>query len=264
MPTVRLGDFTCGYDDRGAGPAVVWLHGFPFHRGMWAPQLDALSRDHRILAPDLRGFGESDRTSGPYTMERYADDVAALLDALALPLAVVGGLSMGGYVALALVRRHRDRVRGLLLVDTRAEADTPEARERRRTTAHRARQEGVSVLIDELLPRLVSDETRRERPEVVSRLRQIMESAHPESVAAALAGMALRPDARDLLPRVRVPALVLVGEHDALTPPEVAQAMCDAIPGARRVVICGAGHVSNLERPDAFNAAVHPFLRELR
>ncbi len=264
MPTLHLRDFTCAYDDLGSGVALLWIHGFPFHREMWAPQIEALRSEARVIAPDLRGFGASERTPGPYTMEQYADDLARLLDALEVESAVVGGLSMGGYVALALVRRHPDRVRALLLVDTRAEADTEEAREKRGATAALVREGGAPLWIDELLPQLLSEETLRERPEVVERLRRIMQAAHPDSIAAALAGMAGRPDSRDLLPRIRVPTVVIVGAHDAITPPEAAEATARAIPGARLVVIAGAGHVSSLERPEEFNRVAREFLRELR
>lgn len=264
MPKASLPGFTCAYDDRGRGVPVVWIHGFPFHRGMWAPQVETLSDAGRMVAPDLRGFGESSRTSGPYTMERYADDVVALLDALGLESAVVAGLSMGGYVAFALARRHRRRVRGLVLADTRPEPDSPEARATRRETAALVRRKGVSVLVDALLPKLVSETTARGRPEVVARIRAMMEAAEPESVAAALTGMAERPDARDLLPDLRIPTCVIVGADDAITPPDTARAIAAGIPGARLVVLPQAGHVSNLEDPDTFSGVVREFLSQFR
>lgn len=269
MASVRLGDFTCHYDDRGSGAAgaagapLLWIHGFPFHRGMWAPQLEAFAKDYRVLAPDLRGFGDSELPSNSYTIEDLADDVAALLDAVGVDTAVVAGLSMGGYVAFALLRRHPGRVRGLILADTRAEADTKDARERRHATAERVRAEGTQMLVHELLPRLVSDETRRARPDVVATLEQMISAAHPAGVIAALEAMAARPDSRDLLGKITIPTCVIAGEEDAIAPPDVARRLASSIPGARLVLVPGAGHMSNLERPDLFNAAVREFLSGL-
>lgn len=260
MAKVELTGFTCGYDDRGRGTPVVWIHGFPFHRGMWAPQVAALADAGRMIALDLRGFGESSRSAGPYTMDRFADDVAALLDALTIETAVLAGLSMGGYVAFAFCRRHPKRVRGLLLADTRAEPDAPEARAGRREMAERVNRAGSAGLAEEMLPRLLSEETQRTRPDVVERAREMIESAEPESVAFALTGMAERLDASDLLPEIRVPTWIVVGEHDAITPPETARLMGMTIPGARVVVLPGAGHLSNLESPDAFNAAARDLI----
>lgn len=264
MAKIELAGLTCAYEDRGRGVPVVWIHGFPFHRGMWAPQVAALSAEARTIAPDLRGFGESGRAAGPYTMERFADDVAALLDALGVEKAVIAGLSMGGYVAFALARRHPQRLRGLLLADTRADADPPEGRTQRRETAALVQKKGSAVLVDALLPRLLWEGTARDRPDVVARVRAMIEAAPPESVAHALVGMAERLDSNDILPEIRVPTCVLVGEHDAITPPATARAIADAIPGARLVILPGAGHLSNLESPDAFNAAAQGFLSTIR
>jgi pimeloyl-ACP methyl ester carboxylesterase len=264
VATIELTGFTCAYDDRGRGTPVAWIHGFPLHREMWVPQLVALADACRMIALDLRGFGESGRTAGPYRMEGYADDVAALLDALKIEKAIIAGLSMGGYVAFELCRRHAKRVSGLLLADTKAEPDTPEARAGRRELAERVRSQGVGVLVQELLPRLLSETTRTTRPEVVQRVRAMIEAADPQSVGFALAGMAERLDANDLLPEIRIPTCVVVGEEDAIAPPETARLMGMTIPGARVVVIRGAGHVSNLENPDAFNAAARDLIARVR
>ncbi|MBI4513496.1 MAG: alpha/beta fold hydrolase [Gemmatimonadetes bacterium] len=264
MASVRLGQLTCHYEDRGRGPALLWIHAFPFDRRMWAPQLDVFSEGYRALAPDLRGFGESNLGRGFYTINDLADDMAALLEALGIESAVVGGLSMGGYVAFALVRGHPGRVRGLILADTRPEADTPEARERRRAMAEQVSVEGTHVLVEDLLPRLVSDDTRRQRPGVVATLEKMILAARPAAVIAALDAMAARPESRDLLPAITVPTCVIAGAQDVITPPDVAREMASAIPGARQyVLIPGAGHMSNLERPDLFNAAVREFLSGL-
>lgn len=255
MAKIELTGFTCAYDDVGRGLPVVWIHGFPFHRGMWAPQVAGLADAGRMIALDLRGFGESGRTAGPYTMDLYADDVAALLDALKIETAVLAGLSMGGYVAFAFCRRHVKRVRALLLADTRAEPDAPEARAGRRELAQRVLAEGAGALVESLLPRLLSETTRASRSEVVARVRAMIEAADPQSVAFALTGMAERLDANDLLPEIRVPTCVVVGQEDAIAPPDTARIMAMTIPGARVVEIPRAGHVANLEDPDVFNAA---------
>ena len=251
------------YTDAGRGPAVVFLHGFPFDRSMWRGQVERLSADFRVIAPDLRGHGESTLTSEPSTMEVLAEDVAALLDELNVPRAVVCGLSMGGYVALALYRAHPSRVRALVLADTRSKADTEDARRTREENARRALAEGMSPIVDSMLPKLLSESTRENEPEVVARVREMMSGVSPEGAAAALRGMALRRDQTDLLASIDVPALVVVGSEDAVTPPSEAEAMHALIEGSRLRVIEGAGHVSNVERPEEFDRALAEFLEGL-
>lgn len=265
MPKVEIhGQSSLAYRERGDGPPVVLVHGFPFSSALWEPQLVGLSDRFRVIAPDLRGFGESDLADGPYGMDVHADDLAALLDALGLERVVLGGLSMGGYVAFEFVRRHRDRLRGLILADTRAEPDTAEGRANRRRMARTALEEGTDPVIEPMVPKLLSPETREARPEVEERLLEIMRSARPEAIAAALEGMAGRADSRDLLPRIEVPTLVIGGADDAITPAADLRAMAEAIPDVRLELLAGAGHVSNLEAPERFNAAVRDFLDEVR
>lgn len=252
--------------EAGHGDLVLFVHGFPFHGGMWQAQLDALPSGWRGVAPDLRGFAETPVGAfrGTYGMDLLADDLAGLIEALGAERAVVCGLSMGGYVALALWRRHPQVVRALVLSDTRAGADTEEARERRGTDAARARREGVAWLVEGMLPKLLSERTRREQPETVAALRQVMEAVTPETVALALEAMADRPDSAPLLAGIDVPALLVAGAEDAITPPAELEAMAAALPDARLVIIDGAGHVPPLERPDAFSAALTAFLGELQ
>jgi 3-oxoadipate enol-lactonase len=262
---------------------VVFIHGFPFDGSMWAPQLDGLPEGWRGLAPDLRGFGETELRAVPgevargnrsgsrvalpdepvLTMDRHARDVAELIEGTAAAPAVLCGLSMGGYVALALWRLRPELVRALVLADTRSEGDSDEARENRMRLAQSTRTHGARALAAAMLPSLLADDTRHERPEVADRLRDMMEATAPETLVAALAGMAGRRDATPELSDIRVPTLVLVGESDGLTPPDGARAMARAIPGARLVTIPGAGHVSNLENVEAFNEALHDFLTRL-
>ena len=251
------------YDDHGAGLPILFLHAFPLNRSMWNDQVKALlSENHfRLVAPDWRGFGESDITAEVSTMEMFADDLAALMDSLGIDAAILCGLSMGGYAAFAFLRKYPRRVSGLILADTRPGADSPEARANRENVAILAETQGTGALADLQVPRLISDYTRQHSPTVELRIRQMIDAATPQGVVAASRGMALRADSNDLLSTITCPALVLVGEHDILTPPDLAQEYAANIAGAQLVVIPGAGHLSNLEQPQAFLQAVNGFLQ---
>lgn len=261
----RVRGIELAFDDEGAGePAVVLLHGFPFNRSMWRGQVELLRASYRVITPDLRGHGETSVAEGAAaTMEEMARDVAALLDELNVARAVVGGLSMGGYVALAFYRLFRERVRALVLADTRAEADTEDAKRGREETARRALEEGTQTIADTMLPKLLAPATFEENSPAVALVRGMILGTRPEGAAAALRGLAARRDQTDLLPEINVPTLIVVGSEDALTPPERSEAMRREIPIARMEVIEGAGHVSNLERPAAFNRALSDFLKSL-
>jgi 3-oxoadipate enol-lactonase len=251
------------YEDAGDGRPLVLLHGFPFNRSMWREQAEALASAYRIITPDLRGHGETTVTEGPATMEEMADDVAALLDELGVGRAVVGGLSMGGYVTLAFCRRHPERVAAVVLADTRPQPDNEDGRRARERTAQRALEEGMAPIADDMLPKLLSQATLAERPDLAARVRAMIVGNAPAGAAAALRGMALRRDQTDLLPSIDVPALVIVGSEDAITPPSEAETMRDRIEGSRLAVIEGAGHVSNVERPEEFDRALDAFLEAL-
>jgi pimeloyl-ACP methyl ester carboxylesterase len=255
------GGVTVAYDDVGRGRPLVLLHAFPLARGMWRPQVEALRADHRVLTPDLRGFGGTSPFDAPPSLEQMADDVAGLLDSLGVSEPVVlGGLSMGGYVALAFVRKYAGRLRGLILADTRAEADSPEAKSNRDRLIVFARAHPAREVVAQLLPKLLSDATRERRPEVVAEVERVGAAQSAAGIVGALQAMRDRPDSTDLLAGVHVPALVVVGGADALTPPPLAQALAAALPDARLATIEWAGHLANLEQPDAFNAALHSFL----
>jgi 3-oxoadipate enol-lactonase len=230
---------------------------------MWRGQIAEFSERFRVVAPDLRGHGGTTFTREPSTMEEMADDVAALLDELNVPRAVVCGLSMGGYVALALYRAHPSRVRALVLADTRAKADAEDVRRMREENAQRALAEGMEPIVNSMLPKLLSERARAGSPEVVARLREMMLGVNPEGAAAALRGMALRRDQTDLLSKIDVPVLVVAGSEDNVTPPSEAEAMHALIEGSRLQVIEGAGHVSNVERPEEFDRALAEFLEDL-
>lgn len=262
MKSIRIDDIQMAYTDTGAGRPVVLIHGYPFNRSLWNEQVTALSVNHRVITPDLRGFGESEASDGTATMNRMAQDVALLLDHLEIARATIAGLSMGGYVALAFYKQFAARVRALILADTRAQADTDEGKQTRAQQAEKALTEGMAGIADAMLPKLLTPETVSKRPEIVKRVRDMMLKTKPEGAAAALHGMAERDDQTSLLAKITVPALILVGAEDAITPVADSEQMHQAIAGSRLVVLEKAGHVSNLERTDEFNQALLDFLQE--
>jgi len=238
---------------------VLLLHAFPLEGEMFEPQWSALSDRVRFVVPDLRGFGGSGAGAGPSEMGAMADDVLALLDHLGIASAVVGGVSMGGYVSLALLRNDPARVRALVLADTQTSADDAQARAGREATAREVLAKGPSALLPSV-SRLLGPGASAELRARVSRW---ITGGSPQGQAAAQRGMALRPDARDILSRFGGPVLVVVGAEDVITPPEKARAMANLVPAAELVELPGAGHLSNLEQPEAFNAAMGRFLDRL-
>ena len=260
MSVATLAGTPIHYDIRGKGRAVLFLHAFPLDLTMWDEQARALETSHQVIRLDARGFGKTPPGEGLLTMERIARDAVAVLDHLDVATATVCGLSMGGYAALAFVRRHADRLRGLVLADTRATPDTEEGRRTRAEQADRVRKEGPPAIADAFLPKLVGATTHKERPEVVARVREMILGASARGIADALAGLAARADSRPTLREIRVPTLILCGDEDVLTPPADAEALQAGITGSRLVMIPKAGHLSNLEAPAEFNAALKAFL----
>jgi 3-oxoadipate enol-lactonase len=265
--------------DRGSGLPVLLVHGFPLDHTMWDAQVEVLSGRFRVIAPDLRGFGQSGLAVGQppsavlespqpgaavpqaTTMDQFADDLAALVDALGITERVVlCGLSMGGYIAFALCRKYAARLRGLILCDTRAAADTPEAAAGRRETAEWVLREGLAPLADTMLPKLLAPATLAERPETVAALRKVILASDPRGIAAALRGMAERADSTPLLAQIAFPTLVLVGQEDSLSPVDQMQALARQIPNAQFVTIPNAGHLPPLEQPAETTAAIEGFL----
>lgn len=250
------------YEGSGTGLPVLFVHGFPHDRTLWAPQIGALVDRCRCIAPDLRGFGES-TTAGPHSMDQYADDLAALLDETGIDQAVVCGLSMGGYIAFALWRRHRARVRALVLSDTRAGADDETGRRKREELIELARGSGSAAVAAALMPGMVGKTTRERSPAVVDALYGMLERAPVEGIVGGAQAMRDRPDSTPLLASIDVPTLIVVGDEDVLTPPSEARAMRERIAGSRLEIIAGAGHVSNIERPAAFTHVLSEFLGTL-
>lgn len=260
MSTVEL-----HVDEAGSGLPVVLLHAFPLSSAMWAAQRSTLAGTARVITPDQRGFGGSPLGADEPSLDHVADDVAAVLDRLGLDRVVLGGLSMGGYAAMAFLRRHPHRVRGLVLADTKAGADPQPAREKRERIAARLESEGSSAaLVEEVLPALCGPTTKRDRPAVLAAVTSLVESAPPAAGAWAQRAMAARPDSLGTLRSVDVPALVVLGDEDELATRADADAMLDALPDGRLAVLDGCGHLSAMEVPDAFDAAVAAFLERLR
>ncbi|MFT3709295.1 MAG: alpha/beta hydrolase [Archangium sp.] len=246
------------FEDRGEGVPLLLFHGFPFTSESWWPLLDAPPKGVRIIAPDHRGFGRSERVDGPTTMETFAEDGLALLDRLKIDRAFIGGLSMGGYVAIAATRLDPGRVAGLLLCDTMSVADDDAGKARRETVAVDVETNGPRALVDGLMAKLFApgaDATTKARVE------KMMLAQDPRSIAAASRGMATRRDGKDILSRFAGPCAVVVGAQDVITPVERAKVMVDLVAGSTLHVIEGAGHLSPLEKQDAFRDVVASFAR---
>lgn len=245
-------------------PTLLLIHGFPQDRTLWTSTAQALSDTVNVLAPDLRGFGE-DRRPLPeaMTMDAYAADLKALLDEQCIDRVVLCGLSMGGYIALAFLERWQERVQGLILCNTRATADSDEGKAARAETARNAFDKGVAVIARGMVPKVLSERTRREKPELAITVEAMMARQSPDAVAAAALGMSQRPDRSPMLASITVPTLIITGSDDSLMPLPTSEAMHAAIPGSELMVLPNAAHLSNLEVPERFNATVERFLASL-
>jgi pimeloyl-ACP methyl ester carboxylesterase len=248
-----------------AGPpdspdVLVWLHAFPLSAAMWEPQLEAPPPGWCVLAPDLAGFGGSDDHGGPPAIDDFADDLEGLLAHAGIGRVVLGGLSMGGYAAFAMMRRNPARVRALVLADTRSGADSPEAREGRGRMLALVREGGAGAVAAQMLPNLLGGTTHRERPAIVSRVRALIEANGAGGIARAIERLRDRPDATPQLVRIGVPALVIAGDEDTITKPDDARALAAGLPRGSLAIVPAAGHLSSLEHPEAFDAAVGRWL----
>ncbi len=253
------------YREFGEGPGdpVLLLHAFPLDSRMFEPQAGALAELRRLITPDYPGFGRSPRAPAQPDMRYYAEGVRGLLDRLELERVVLGGVSMGGYVAFECLRLFPERISGLVLANTRPEPDSEEMRENRKEMARRVAEEGVGVLIELQMERLLARNTLEKDEEVVKKVRAMILESNPSGVVAALGALRERPDSTPLLGKIGVPTLVVGGEEDAISSPEVMGEMAAKIPDSRHVILPGAGHLSNLEAPEGFNAALRGFLEKL-
>ena len=248
------------YTESGTGPAVVLLHAFPLNASIWESLQHHLSADYRVISVDLPGFGRS-QPPRPFTMDSAADELHALLGHLgAVPCALVG-LSMGGYVAFAFADRHPDALAKLVVIDSKAAGDDPAGKAARNAMIDAVRRGGASAVAQQMLPRLLAEQTREQQPALVQRLTEIIHSTLPLTIEYGLSAMRDRPDRTAALAKIAVPTLIVVGEHDKLAPPEVAAELQRQIPGAQLVVLRGAGHVSAIEQPADFLHLVRSFLQ---
>jgi pimeloyl-ACP methyl ester carboxylesterase len=261
MKSVRVRDLDMAVVDEGSGLPLLLVHGFPLDHSMWKYQIDEFAQHCRVIAPDLRGFGGTTATVGTASMEQMADDLAALLDVLGVSEPVLFcGLSMGGYIGWQFVRKYESRLKALIACDTRAIADTAEQAAGRRQLAERVLREGPAPVADAMLPKLFAGETRERRPDLVDATREVILRTNPQGIASALAGLAERPDVTELLSKIEVASLVIVGEHDAISSPEEMETIADALPNSAWVVVPHAGHLSPLENPDVFNEALREYI----
>lgn len=263
MAQVRSGDATIFYEVRGKGPDIVLLHPFPCNHHIWETIADRLSTRYRVILPDLRGHGDSETGDGPATMAKHAWDVLRVCEEVGVVRAAFCGNSIGGYVIFELWRRQRERFRGMVLCGTKAGADDAEARANRFKAAEKVEREGPEQFVEEMIPRLLGESTRRNRPDVVERARIMMRKMTVSGIAAVQRGMAQRPDSRGTLATINVPTLVLVGDEDIATPRAEAEIMSKGIAGSKLSVVPGAGHYIPLERDDEVHALLRNFLQQL-
>lgn len=259
-----INDITMAYDDHGSGPAVVLLHGFPLCRRMWHPQIRAVTEaGFRLIVPDLRGFGESDAPDGPYSIDLFADDVVELLDRLGIERAVIGGMSMGGYVLFNLVERYRDRLAGACFIVTRSPADDEAGKARRLELARQTMKFGPQVVADAFEKILFAEESLTRRPKLVGEVYGWITATDSRGLAGGLLAMRERKDYTPLLGSIDLPALAIGAADDRAAPPELGRAIAAAIPGCRFCLVPEAGHLANLEHPGAFNDCLLEFLRSI-
>ena len=252
------------YTDKGTGAPLVLLHGFPLSRRMWEIQVEAWSRDFRVIAPDFRGFGDSAIAADPFSLPACAEDVHELLISLGIKDRVVLlGLSMGGYICFEFVKRYQDMLSGLILVATQPVADSDAARQARYETAEFVRREGSSALAEKLIPRFLGQTTLATNPEIAETVRRLIQSNSPEAIAQACYGLAARQDSTSFLSQIRVPTVVVAGSEDALIPFVQAETMQREIRQSQLVVVEQCGHLINLEQPHQLNQVVTSFLKTL-
>jgi pimeloyl-ACP methyl ester carboxylesterase len=261
---LTINDITMAFDDLGEGPALLLIHGFPLNRQMWQPQLLPLAgAGYRVIAPDLRGFGASDAPAGGYSIDGFADDLVALLDALEIEQAVVGGMSMGGYILMNLLERHPGRVRAACFITTKSSADDEAGRARRSALAAEAERLGANPIIKIFAELLFAPESAQARPELVARITSWMRDTNPKALAGGLLAMRDRKDYTPLLPGFKIPSLVISGAEDRAASPNAVELLTSGLPRCESRIIAHAGHMVNMEQPAEFNATLLGFLGSL-
>ncbi len=262
--TLQIGDTSFFVRMQGEGSPLLLVHGFPLDHRMWNEVIEPLAEEHLVIVPDLRGFGQSDGYRELVSMEMFADDLAAMLDELNITEQITfAGLSMGGYIGWQMWQRHRDRLARLVLLDTRAVADDEVQARARRVAAESVLANGMQDVPSNMLPKLLAESTRNEKPAVVKALTEMILQQDPRAVAAAQRGMAQRPSVESWLPLIELPALVICGESDGISPPSEMKSFAEKIPGAQFVEVPSAGHMVPMENPAAMCEAILPFCRDL-
>ena len=256
----RINGIDLAYSDEGQGQPIVFLHAFPLNRSMWNPQIRGLKNNFRIITIDLRGHGESEAPMWRYSLGQFAEDIKGLLEHLGISKAAFVGLSMGGYILFTLYRKYPSLFNALVLADTRATADTPEAKATRFSMAQIAYKRGSSTIAELMLPKLLGSTSLDHRQDLVEQLRHMITANEISGIVGDLMAMEERPDSTPLLRDLKIPTLVIVGEEDVASPPEEVQGMAEHIPGAKFTIIPEAGHVSNLDQPKLFNQSIREFL----
>lgn len=263
---IMINNYGIEYETAGprTGIPVILIHGFPFSKAMWKPQVELLKKDYYVVTYDVRGHGGSDPGDGQYSIEYFVDDLIGLMDHLMIPRAVVAGLSMGGYIALRAVERNPERIRALVLADTRSEPDGNEGKIKRSVQAQLVKTDGMKLFAETFVKSLFWEKTFENNPETVRLVREMIERTSALAVSGTLIALAARTDTTPVLFTIRVPVLILVGQHDVLTPPSASHAMKDKIPDAEIRIIPQSGHLSNLENTEEFNGHLANFLKKLQ
>lgn len=252
------------YKDAGQGEIVVFLHGFPLDHQMWENQVEALQANYRVITPDLRGMGQSEPASDVTSMEQLAGDVLSLLDELKVEKAILAGFSMGGYVAFSLLRQAPNRFKALVLANTRADADAVQGQINRMKMSASILEKGADAAKEAMLPKMFTEQTAHERPELVQKLSNWMSAMKPIGLVHACISMAFRQNSVPMLPSIQIPTLVIAGQQDQITPPELMKGMASEIPNSQFVEIEGASHLCPVEQPEAFNQALLAFLEQVK
>lgn len=260
---VTINGFRFAFIDEGRGLPILFIHGFPLGRAIWQPQIEALAKNFRVIAPDLRGHGESEAPAGVYNMNTFADDLNTLLEERQSGPVVLAGHSMGGYISFAFYRRYPQKVHGLVLFCTRAGADSEEGKAGRESLAQRAEREGAAAVAEQMLPKMLAATSTSSRPDLVAQVRQIMLATSINGLAGSLRGMAARPSSVNLLPQIAAPTLVIAGADDLIIPTQEAETMAQAIPNAQLHLISNAGHLASLENPSEVNDRLRDFLGKI-